>query len=141
MKSPALSESELRNVIDDSAAAAKPASKLPTWDDVSHALKSPLTHNADGSVEANVPIDPTTPEGQRTLGAYAELLAPYHRASADRAQTVRAREARTVVAGPGGERRKVREEHAERVERKFHQPRATIVVPEMPWKRRRKRAT
>lgn len=139
MKSPALSESELRKVIDDSAEAAKPAEKLPTWDDVRSNLKTPLTYNADGSVEANVPIDPTTPEGRRALGAYAELLTPYHRASADRAARVRAREARVDVIGPRGEKRRVREEHAERVERRHFQPRASIIVPELPWKKKRRK--
>jgi len=135
MKSPKFSDSELRNVISDSADAAKPAAKLPTWDDVAHGLKAPLTHHEDGTVEVNVPIDPTTPEGQRALGAYAELMQPFHRASSERAQNVRGREARTDVRGPRGETRRVREAHAEQVERKHHVPRATIVVPEMPWKR------
>lgn len=139
MKSPAFSSSELSSIISESEAAAKPAKKLPTWDDVSSALQTPLRHNEDGTVEASVPIDPSTPEGQRTLGAYAELMVPFHRASAERANEVRGRAPKTTVAGPKGERRTVREEHAEQVERKFHTPRASIIVPEMPWKRKRGR--
>jgi hypothetical protein len=36
-------------------------------------------------------------------------------------------------------RRTRREQRAERNERKFHRARATIVVPEMPWKRKRRK--
>ena len=137
MKSPAFSDSELHSIIEDSAAAAKPAATLPTWDDVQSVMRTPLQRNADGSIEANVPIDPTTAEGQRTLGAYAELLQPFHRASATRAATVRGRQSRVVVNGPQGTKREVNEAHAERVERKFHQRKASIIVPEMPWKRKK----
>jgi hypothetical protein len=140
MKSPAFSKKEIDSIIEDSAAAAKPAASMPTWDDVSRGLRVPLKHNEDGSIEANVPIDPTTDEGRRSLGAYAELMTPFHRASAERAQTVRARDSRVTVSGPGGRPREVDEKHAERVERKFHRSRASIVVPEMPWKRGREDA-
>lgn len=139
MKSPTFSKSELSGIIADAEDAAKPAAKLPTWDDVSHELKAPVVRKEDGSVAVDVRIDPTTPEGQRALGAYAELMTPFHRASADRASTVRAREARVDVIGPRGERRRVREEHAERVERAHHTPRASIIVPEMPWKRKKRK--
>ena len=140
MKSPAFSEKELASIIEDSAAAAKPAASLPTWDDVGHSLRAPIQRNDDGTVEVNVPMDPTTAEGQRALGAYSELMEPFHRASATRAKSVREREPHVEVLGPGGEKRRVREQHAEQVERKFHRPRTSIIVPEMPWKRNKESA-
>ena len=138
MKSPAFSDKELSSIIAESEAAAKPAAKLPTWDDVSSALKTPLKRNDDGTIEADVPIDPTTPEGQRTLGAYAELMVPFHRASANRAAEVRASAGRETVRVAGG-KREVAAHLAERTERRNHVPRASIVVPEMPWKRKKRK--
>jgi hypothetical protein len=141
MKSPAFSEKQLASIIEDSADAAKPAASLPSWDDVSHGMQTPLKHNEDGSIEADVPIDPTTAEGKRALGAYVELMLPFHRASAERASNVRGRTPQTVIRGPEGKPRRVTEQFAERAERKFHRARASIVVPEMPWKRKRRKGS
>ena len=67
------------------------------------------------------------------------IFTPQWRAESERAAEVRGREPTAVIRGRHGKAQRVQERHAEYVERKMHTPRASIVVPEMPWKRKKRK--
>lgn len=127
-KSVAPSKADIERALADTAGADKVAAKAPSWGDVQDALKLIPTPGKDGEMEASVRLDPSN------AGAYQELYAPHWRADAERAAEVRGRQPTTKIRR-GGSTQVVQERFAEQVERKFHQPRASIIVPELPWKR------
>lgn len=128
-KSVAPSKADIERALADTAGAEKVAAKAPSWGDVQDALKIIPTPGKDGELEASVRL---TPE---TAGPYQELYAPHWRADAERAAEIRGKLPTTKIRR-GGSTQVVQERFAEQVERKFHQPRASIVVPELPWKRK-----
>jgi len=81
-------------------------------------------------MEASIPLN-----DKRAIGLYQELYAPHWRADAERASEVRSRQPMTRIRRGNGTQ-VVQERFAETVERKFHQRKASIIVPEMPWKRK-----
>ena len=141
MKKPAnFSKAEIDRIVSDSADAAKPIAKAPTMADVRDGFRAIVTEGADGVQETSVPLDPNTDEGRRNIGLYQEMFTPQWRAESERSSEVRGREATTVIRGRHGKAQRVQERHAEQLERTAHTPRASIVVPEMPWKRKRRKA-
>lgn len=129
-----LSASEVKAIVADSADAAKPAAKLPSWGDIKDGFKAIVKENADGTCEANVPLDPSTEDGRKAMGLLQEMYRPAWRAEGERAQEVRGRRAQVKVRADGKER-KVPEQFAEIVERRKHVPRIGIVHPGLPWKK------
>ena len=134
-KSSDFSPSEANKLAEESAAAAKPAALLPDIQEVGEAFRMAPTPQEDGTLALDVPMDPRTVEGKRALGLMAEMMAPSWRAQSERAGNVRGRRPKARIR-MGAKTREVAEEHAERAERHHHRPRASIIVPEMPWKRR-----
>lgn len=132
------SEAELKQALEDTAGAEKVAAKAPSWSDVKDGFKVIPSEGENGEVVANVPLDPSTEDGRRNIGLYQEMFAPQWKADAERSSEIRSRHATTTIRRGSGTQT-VQERFAEVVERKFHTPRATIVVPEMPWKRKRRR--
>lgn len=122
------SKADIERALEDTAGADKVAAKAPSWGDVQDALKVIPTPGKDGTMEASIPLSPAM------VGPYQELYAPQWRADAERAAEIRGRQPTTKIRR-GGSTQVVQERFAEQVERKFHQPRASIIVPELPWKR------
>ena len=99
-----------------SAAAEKVAALRPSLDD--YVAEGVLPHKPEGKF--SIPVD-----GRRVLQMNEEA----NRAAAWHGDN--------QAESPA--RRRKREERTERLARKNHRPRASIVVPEMPWKRRKRR--
>ncbi|HTF39007.1 MAG TPA: hypothetical protein VK754_00245 [Propionibacteriaceae bacterium] len=134
-KSVAPSKADIEQALEDTAGAEKVAAKAPTWGDIRDGFKLLPSESKDGSFEASLPLNPETDQGRKNIGLYQEMYAPHWRADAERASEVRGRQPTTVIRRGGGHQT-VQERFAEQVERKFHTARASIVVPEMPWKRK-----
>ena len=134
-----LSRADIEAAVADAADAAKPAELLPTVTEAAAAFGVEPTPNGDGTMSAEAGMDPSTAQGRKRMGLYRELMERSWRAQSSRAREVRGRQPKVRVRGPRGERMEVPERFAEVVERKHHAPRTTIMVPEMPWKRKKSR--
>lgn len=130
-----LSASEIKNIVEDSADAAKPTAKLPSWGDIKDGFKALVKENDDGTCEADVPMDPNTDDGRKALGLLQEMYRPAWRAEGERSQNVRGRRPKATIRD-GENKRVVPEQFAETVERRHYVKRTSITVPEMPWKRK-----
>ena len=106
--------------------------RRPTWEDYVQAgvIESVPDPGADG--ERRVPIN-----GHGSVVRALQMNEEANRLSAWEADNRSEKRPKVKVRAQNGEVRYVPEERAERVERKFHRPRISITVPELPWKRER----
>lgn len=127
------SATEIKKALAETAAVKKVTDAEPSWSDVKDGFKVIPVQDGDG-IKASVSLDQRTDEGRRNAGLLQEMYAPMHRAEADRAAEVRGRQPKAKIRKGAG-RAEVAEWMAEKVERKHYQKRASIMVPELPWKK------
>lgn len=127
------SASDVKRAVEATKGVKPVADTAPSWSDVKDGFKV-VPVEQGGALEANVSLDQRTEEGRKNAGLLQEMYAPHYRAEAERAANLRGSQPKATIR-KGNQRIKVNEAFAETVERKHHTPRATIVVPELPWKR------
>jgi len=126
------SEASLREDKETVAKLDQIQRRRPTWEDYVQAgvIESVPDPGADG--ERRVPIN-----GHGSVVRALQMNEEANRLSAWEADNRSEKRPKVKVRAQNGEVRYVPEERAERVERKFHRPRISITVPELPWKRER----
>lgn len=113
---PRPSKQDIESAAERAAAAEKVAALRPSLDD--YVSEGVLPYKPDGKF--SIPVD-----GKRVLqmNEQANRLAAWH--------------GDNQAESPA--RRRKREAREERMARKNHRPRASIIVPELPWKKKRRK--